>query len=104
MTKESVGFFDEHNVRLVPFAIQDADGTYKFYLSSNHPENPFTWSSSDVNVATVADDGTVTLVGAGTTTITATNFFILCLIIFVVPLFIPFVSVCVYAKLFDTRP
>ena len=28
--QKSVGFFDEHNVRLVPFAIQDADGTYKF--------------------------------------------------------------------------
>ncbi len=30
-----------------------------------------TWSSSDEDVATIASDGTVTLVGAGTTTITA---------------------------------
>lgn len=31
--QKSAGFFDEHNVRLVPFAIQDADGTYKFHNS-----------------------------------------------------------------------
>ena len=31
--KES-GFFDEHNVRLVPFAIQDADDSYKFKNSA----------------------------------------------------------------------
>ena len=28
--QKSVGFFDDYNVRLVPFAIQDADGNYKF--------------------------------------------------------------------------
>lgn len=28
--QKGVGFFDEHNVHLVPFAIQDADGNYKF--------------------------------------------------------------------------
>lgn len=50
---------------------EQEDGSYKFYLNSNHPDNLFTWSSSDENVATVASDGTVTLVGAGTTTITA---------------------------------
>ena len=28
--QKSIGFFDDYNVRLVPFAIQDADGNYKF--------------------------------------------------------------------------
>ena len=28
--QKEAGFFDEYNVRLVPFAIQDADGNYKF--------------------------------------------------------------------------
>ena len=28
--QKSSGFFDKHNVRLVPFAIQDADNNYKF--------------------------------------------------------------------------
>lgn len=28
--QKSTGFFDDYNVRLVPFAIQDADGNYKF--------------------------------------------------------------------------
>ena len=28
--QKNVGFFDSHNVRLVPFAIQDANGEYKF--------------------------------------------------------------------------
>lgn len=28
--QKAAGFFDEYNVRLVPFAIQDADDTYKF--------------------------------------------------------------------------
>ena len=28
--QKNAGFFDRYNVRLVPFAIQDADGTYKF--------------------------------------------------------------------------
>ncbi len=28
--QKNVGFFDKYNVRLVPFAIQDADGNYKF--------------------------------------------------------------------------
>ena len=28
--QKSAGFFDSYNVRLVPFAIQDADGNYKF--------------------------------------------------------------------------
>ncbi len=28
--QKSSGFFDDYNVRLVPFAIQDADGNYKF--------------------------------------------------------------------------
>ncbi len=50
---------------------EQADGTYNFYLSSTHSDNLFTWSSSDENVATIEADGTVTLVGAGTTTITA---------------------------------
>lgn len=28
--QKDIGFFDTHNVRLVPFAIQDPDGNYKF--------------------------------------------------------------------------
>ena len=28
--QKEVGFFDDHNVRLVPFAIQDSDNNYKF--------------------------------------------------------------------------
>lgn len=28
--QKQAGFFDDHNVRLVPFAIQDAEGNYKF--------------------------------------------------------------------------
>ncbi len=28
--QKDLGFFDSHNVRLVPFAIQDTDGNYKF--------------------------------------------------------------------------
>ncbi len=28
--QKAAGFFDQYDVRLVPFAIQDADGTYKF--------------------------------------------------------------------------
>ena len=32
--QKSSGFFDNYNVRLVPFAIQDADGNYKFKNSA----------------------------------------------------------------------
>ena len=38
----------------------------------NATDKTVTWTSSDKNVATVANDGTVTAVGAGTATITAT--------------------------------
>lgn len=31
--QKEAGFFDQHNVRLVPFAIQDADNNYKFQNS-----------------------------------------------------------------------
>ena len=30
INQKTAGFFDEYDVRLVPFAIQDADGSYKF--------------------------------------------------------------------------
>ncbi len=30
INQKAAGFFDNYNVRLVPFAIQDVDGTYKF--------------------------------------------------------------------------
>ena len=32
--QKSTGFFDNYNVRLVPFAIQDAEGNYKFKNSA----------------------------------------------------------------------
>lgn len=39
---------------------------------ANPNDLPMTWNSSDETVATVANDGTVTILAAGTTTITAT--------------------------------
>ena len=40
---------------------------------SNSAYLPITWSSSNPDVATIAQDGTVTIVGVGTTTLTASN-------------------------------
>ena len=49
----------------------DMDDTFKGQALTNDEDLAVTWDSSDKNVATVANDGTVTLVAEGTTTITA---------------------------------
>ena len=49
-------------------------GTAPFVVGvTNTSGLPVTWSSSDETVATVAQDGTITVVGVGTATITASN-------------------------------
>ena len=47
------------------------DGTYQQVVSTTPAELPVTYSSSDETVATVASDGTATLLKKGSTTITA---------------------------------
>ena len=46
-----------------PFLFEYSDSAYL----------PITWSSSNPDVATIAQDGTVTIMGVGTTTLTASN-------------------------------
>ena len=56
------------------FGTSTAAGTLSANVIANGEAVPgatVTWESSNENVATIASDGTVTLVGAGTTTITA---------------------------------
>lgn len=48
-----------------------ADGTYTQAVTTTPAELPVTYTSSDETVGTVASDGTVTLLKAGSTTITA---------------------------------
>lgn len=51
---------------------QVGDANFTYTASSNNSAGTITYSSSDESVATVADNGQVTIVDAGTTTITAT--------------------------------
>ncbi len=54
------------------FTLFNVDDSYRLTLSNLIDSDVVTFSSADEAVATVAEDGTVTAVGAGTTTVTAT--------------------------------
>lgn len=53
------------------FTLKSAGATYKLKAAVTGAETAITWSSNDENVATVAEDGTVTAVAPGSATITA---------------------------------
>ena len=55
------------------FTLFTAGATWQLKASATPAGGTFTWSSSDENVASVSDNGTVTAVAPGTATITVTD-------------------------------
>ena len=58
---------------LTTITIKKAEGTKKYTFDTNSDAGSITYSSSKTNVATIATDGTITPVGYGSTTITAST-------------------------------
>ncbi len=77
-TSSSTGGTTKHEVKEYEYKVSEsgvtieAGKTHKISASTTDPKNNVSFSSSDNSIATVAADGTITAIKAGTATITAT--------------------------------
>ena len=52
------------------YTVENGSDPFKLDLGAKYEKTPFTYTSSNTNVVTVSEDGTITVVGTGTATIT----------------------------------